>query len=289
MSLLCQIVTDILISQKIQTSIDSSATKDHRDAILKSLVFPEYKARQEQIREAHQKTLRWIFDQEERALGAWDNFVDWLRCGDDIYWIQGKPGSGKSTLMSFILEQRQTKTELTFWAGSQTLVCLSFFFWRPGTSLQTSRVGMLRSLLYQLLKADEGIIPQLFASNSNILAWTEKAAQRKFLEALVLTKYKICIFIDGLDEFEGDFQSSGLLLDLCTTCAKLPNVKLCASSRPEVQLKRVFESCKQLRLQDLNSWVSNGLQNYVSRAPFLTTLRRNYFQSYHSFPACERS
>ena len=29
-------------------------------------------------------------------------FVDWLKQEDGLYWVSGKPGSGKSTLMKFL-------------------------------------------------------------------------------------------------------------------------------------------------------------------------------------------
>jgi len=32
----------------------------------------------------------------------WSNFDDWLEHGKDIYWLTGKPSSGKSTLMKYI-------------------------------------------------------------------------------------------------------------------------------------------------------------------------------------------
>ena len=239
--------------QILQASATTSARKE---AVLDSLVFPEYRARQEQVKDAYRTTFSWIFDTETKALGKWDNFANWLRSNDNMYWVYGKPGSGKSTLMSFILDERKTQEALEEWANGQALSCLSFFFWRPGTPLQKSKVGMLRSLLYQLLKADEDIFWQLFPSEPHVPVWTERAVLQKFLEALKLTKYKVCIFLDGLDEFEGDVQSTDLLLDLCTKCANLPHVKLCVSSRPEAHLKLVLESCKQLRLQDLTQQAS---------------------------------
>ncbi|KAI0126414.1 hypothetical protein BJ170DRAFT_733728 [Xylariales sp. AK1849] len=33
----------------------------------------------------------------------WDNFLHWLESGEHVYWIGGKPGSGKSTLMKYIV------------------------------------------------------------------------------------------------------------------------------------------------------------------------------------------
>jgi ABC-type thiamine transport system ATPase subunit len=49
--------------------------------------------REERILEAHEKTFRWIFKDSP--------FKHWLesKTGSNLFWISGKAGSGKSTLM----------------------------------------------------------------------------------------------------------------------------------------------------------------------------------------------
>lgn len=57
------------------------------------------RARVADIRGAYAKTFDWLFDT------ATVTFATWLQqtasASSQIYWIQGKPGSGKSTLMKF--------------------------------------------------------------------------------------------------------------------------------------------------------------------------------------------
>lgn len=66
--------------------------------ILNCLWFRLIDERGNNIVEAHSKTLEWAINPP--ASGAmWDSLDQWLRCGLGIYWIHGKPGSGKSTLM----------------------------------------------------------------------------------------------------------------------------------------------------------------------------------------------
>jgi hypothetical protein len=120
-----------------------------------SLFFPEILARQEQIPEAHRGTCRWIFQLPERRngqvqVGQWSNFVDWLEHGKGVYWINGKAGSGKSTLMNYITNEPRTEEALTTWADSTELLTPSFFFWNAGTVLQKTYQGLLRSLLFQI-------------------------------------------------------------------------------------------------------------------------------------------
>lgn len=41
-------------------------------------------------------------------MGRWNDFVAWLEEGDGLYWIAGKAGSGKSTLMKYIASHPST-------------------------------------------------------------------------------------------------------------------------------------------------------------------------------------
>ena len=66
----------------------------------------------------------------------WSNFVDWLEHGDGVYWINGKAGSGKSTLMRFITNELLMTKALHKWINGSDLMVSSFFFWNPGTVLQ---------------------------------------------------------------------------------------------------------------------------------------------------------
>ncbi|TGO31110.1 hypothetical protein BPAE_0001g00040 [Botrytis paeoniae] len=68
-----------------------------------------------------------------------------LKEGSGILWIKGKPGSGKSTLMEFLLRDFEKQ------AHYQKSIQLSFFLHGRGNTLQKSRLGMFRSLLHQLL------------------------------------------------------------------------------------------------------------------------------------------
>ncbi len=67
------------------------------------------------IRPAHQKTYRWIFEPPKTPgnvpsnASPWSSFVNWLEQDDtsQMYWVTGKPGSGKSTLMKYIVESER--------------------------------------------------------------------------------------------------------------------------------------------------------------------------------------
>ncbi|KEY73755.1 hypothetical protein S7711_10189 [Stachybotrys chartarum IBT 7711] len=104
---------------------------------------PELDFRVDQIENPFQGTFRWIYDLP--------SFCEWLQRGSGLFWIHGKPGSGKSTLMKFIFKSRQTWELLHDWTRTSYEVTAAFFFHHRGTSLQRSFEGVLRSLVIQVL------------------------------------------------------------------------------------------------------------------------------------------
>jgi hypothetical protein len=103
-----------------------------RQKILRSLLFPSFKARYESIKSAHASTFDWIFEDTSRTLR------EWLRTGDGIYWVRGKAGSGKSTLLRYLSGHPNTSAALKSWAGTYQLFIGRHFFWNAGSSMQKS-------------------------------------------------------------------------------------------------------------------------------------------------------
>lgn len=71
--------------------------------ILDFLRFSTMDDRHIAIRQAHAQTFRWIFETSPSdGPRSPTKFVEWLRSSDSLYWVSGKPGSGKSTLMKYL-------------------------------------------------------------------------------------------------------------------------------------------------------------------------------------------
>lgn len=86
-----------------------------KESLLASLQFDRTNERWSHVRGAeHSKTLDWIMqtEQPEGSSGSWDIFPHWLQSSDPIYWISGKPGAGKSTLISYTLANHGTTENL---------------------------------------------------------------------------------------------------------------------------------------------------------------------------------
>ncbi|EGO58435.1 hypothetical protein NEUTE1DRAFT_101267 [Neurospora tetrasperma FGSC 2508] len=247
----------LLDSQSAAKDKTGAKTKLKRDEILKSLAFPDLNSRRDHVSESHEKTLGWIFSSEKH--GKWDNFVEWLGSSERIYWIEGKPGSGKSTLMKLLVRDERTRQRLSSWSGHP--IILSHFLWISGTKDQRSLHKLLCSLVYQLLKEEQGLVDQLiphcsFLDNrsrqSRADEWSTAELRQVLSKALHILNKRVCVFLDGLDEIDSDdrVEFNRVLKDLLQA---EPEIKLCVASRPEVQLEAILKRVlPKLRLQDLN-------------------------------------
>ena len=245
---------------------------DAEDCILGSLRYPTMMERYEEITEAHRETFEWIFRNPDGEK-PWSDFSQWLRSQNGIYWINGKAASGKSCLMRYIFDDARTKGLLQEWSSHNEVTLAGFFFWNSGATEQRSHKGLLRSLLYQLLDQQRKLIPTLFPGlwekvylepakyasspgdfrrNGNLSAyesWSLSKLSKTFKSLMDLSSStRICLFIDGLDEYDGDCAE---MIRLFNDVANLPNAKICISSRPWIIFEDAFRASPSLRLQDL--------------------------------------
>ncbi|KAI0111200.1 hypothetical protein GGR51DRAFT_509331 [Nemania sp. FL0031] len=221
-------------------------------SILQSLYFSQLRDREFAVAEAHKNTLEWIFKQNSST-----HFVEWLYEENGVYWIAGKAGSGKSTLMKFLTDHPTTLHHLEEWAGDKSLVIAKHYFWSSGTSIQKSQEGLFRALLLQILTNRPNLIQTVCANRWNAQytdsfnPWSraELARALENLGAIDDPGCKICLFIDGLDEYDGDHAQ---LVSVIRKIGNSKNIKICASSRPWLSFSDAFENSRwKLYLQDL--------------------------------------
>ena len=197
---------------------------------------------------------------------GWDDFSAHLR--DDVstpYFIYGKAGSGKSTLIKYIVDHPESARNLKRWASldNSELIVADFFFWNLSTSLQKSTLGLLRVLIHTVLRKHPELIPAVFPDlyhpgkeHLGEPNYTEIERAWRLLIAKSSTFMKLTVFIDGIDEFEGDHKR--LSEFICSLVSS--KVKVVISSRPINTCLHVFDHCPALRLQDLTA---RDMQIYV--------------------------
>ena len=173
--------------------------------------------------------------------------------------------------MRYLYDSDRTMERLRQWAGAKNLITTSCFFWSPGSSIQKSQEGLLRSLLYEILLKNLDLIQhtvpwqwrslelggralplwtnnELFSALTNLVHYAESST-------------KIIMFIDGLDEFEGSEDIRTETIVLLKRLSKSPAVKVCVSSRPWPVFEDAFQHLPSLLLQDLTY---NDIKLYVT-------------------------
>ena len=267
---------------KTLRNLQLGQTADQRkQALIQSLLFPEIKLRQEQIDDAHERTFEWIFDESGEELRPWSCFVTWLKTGSGLYWINGKAGSGKSTLIGFIVSDPRTLDHLQAHPESTNRepLIVSFFFWNAGNVMQKSARGLLQSILHQLLTKEEILFENLAKKDPIIvnrdpnLVWSLRSLRAMLRSALDALNRPLCIFLDGLDEFDEDESE---LLDIVDILRSYSSVKICASSRPSQLYENAFTGCPRLKLQDLTR---TSINTYLRDKLYTTPWSKSFFEA----------
>jgi len=302
----------------------------HEQHLLSSLHFSMIRARHEKIEKAHANTYEWIFRDSVPDNATPIRFAQWLEAGTGIYWIHGKPGCGKSTLMKFICDHAQTRNHLGRWSqshakslqertrnitdeeklsyeaeliesyyqqqgdGTQSrkgeiarMVTAKYFFWNAGSKLQKSQEGLLRSLVFEVLRQCPELIRHVRKARSRYRGFADDLGETGSLveeapwsfEELISTLQDVinvrisatfCLFIDGLDEYKEENKRT--YRDLVATLnriAQFPNVKICASSRPWTVFLDAFKGrsmysikLEELTRGDIRRFVSDTFQEH---------------------------
>ncbi|KAH6635966.1 hypothetical protein F5144DRAFT_488229 [Chaetomium tenue] len=220
------------------------------DKFLDSLSLRCLDHRHEAIPDNYANTFKWIYDIPR--------FRDWMERGSGIFWIHAKPGAGKSTLMKFLADNAQTQEHLDAWAAPSKAIIAAHYFWNQGSPMQKSILGLLQTLVSEILHKAPHLVPLAMRTCQAIIApsdpvdfsklgrthaasirahlipssprlW-EMGTLSRILQNLAQSDavdVKLCLFVDGLDEFEGNHQEVCALLGSLGTSQ---HIKLCVSN-----------------------------------------------------------
>ncbi|KAH7093260.1 hypothetical protein FB567DRAFT_514985 [Paraphoma chrysanthemicola] len=264
------------LADRVDSLVQSQLLSRFKLIIEARLIFVDMRDRFERISKSHEDTFAWIYKRPEDhpEHGRWNDFAQWLGASDTarLYWITGKPGSGKSTLMKYLYDNPETMECLRPWAAGSRVFRAGYFFWNSGTAMQMSREGLLKTLLIELTRqilaseTDPHVLEKIFSDRwSQFVAfgggrspftWSEL---RRSFQALISDTSKLFfLVIDGLDEFDGDPSE---IIKFVLGLAKCPNIKICTASRPWPIFEDAFHKRPSLLLEDLTR---KDIRNYVT-------------------------
>jgi hypothetical protein len=291
---LSRVLTDVDLLDHTPWVLVSFVSEDREDSLncLNSLNTPEARDRIAGVSPRFRQTYEWILD-------PGSPFSAWLRspAGPKMFWIQGKPGSGKSTAMKLVLQDQRTLASLEQ-CSTHAWVVAGFFFHDRGSMIQKSIDGLLSEILYQILyqrfELVELILP-LYRQNvqtrnrradsrhpdgSNVVSgsspesvesrkslsplWTTEALHQALLTLVKQNRFPLnfCFFIDALDEYTG---CSRTLIELLNEVVEVANprlvmVKICIASRPIYVFNDILQDCPGFRIHD---HTQDDIRDYV--------------------------
>jgi len=219
--------------------------------------------RYNKISKEHKGSIEWLWTHEE--------YQKWtLSLTSRLFCIEGKPGSGKSTLMKYFKNKLLERE-----SNANSAIIASFFYsYRDGES-QTSHYNMLRSILYDILQQDESFFYHFqpeFRRYQALIRGSSHGDHIEFhYESLknILrsignhpSQKQVYLLIDAVDESSDEERRDvlQLLYELCSSdgCCI---IKVFIASRPVVELQPLIrKSHAFIRMQDVNK---PDIQNFV--------------------------
>jgi hypothetical protein len=219
---------------------------------------------------------------------------------NNIFWISGIPGSGKSTAMKYAMRHPLTRVILTDW-DPQDWVVAGFFFHELGTQIQKSVGGLYAEILFRILRVHRKLLSQHvepiyqakckavahsvgddghLGDENRYISWSDDELRTILLTCIKQTTFHInaCLFIDALDEHSGDRRQLLSFLQSLVSEAnpKLVKIKLCLASRPENIFKDALGSYPGFAMQtmtssDIRRFVHSMMAPELSRAERIET------------------
>ncbi|KAL1855888.1 hypothetical protein Daus18300_010866 [Diaporthe australafricana] len=202
---------------------------------------------------------KWIMLEHQERQQNSDKLSTFVEYGGGVFFLRGKPGSGKSALMKYLTGGRghpRIHQKLLAWAGQKRLVCVTTLFLLHGIPLQRSLEGFYRTFFFELLCQCPEFIHTLFprpskyeclddSYSSSIRLEILRTAWSKFISFKIYPMLRICVFIDGLDELEGNSGDRLKFAQVLDNWAHSEDIKIICSGRPNAEFNQVFDQPHQ--------------------------------------------
>ena len=271
---------------------------DVAEAISDDVQINSIQEREDGIVNPFSSTFDWIWNEKPEkgwdGKEMWSSFPKWLRNDSEpIYWITGKPGSGKSTIMRLILEDLYgDKLGGSMLRSSKQfgrLVVVKYYAWKMGETVQKSIEGFKRTVISQVLKAHPDMaryatprrwmLFQVLRSTPKFPKWESWEIEESFKALLDQCgkSIKLALFVDGLDEFDANpMEVVDLIRAISRQCKT--GVKICIASRPWNEFNDAYSEQPMLQLHRVTQ---NDMAKFVQeRLPE----SRGFIEQKHLYP-----
>lgn len=245
----------------LETEIERSLSGDEQ-ACLQSLSFPEMDSRYHSISRALDGTCEWLLQRPE--YNHWRDKKSAMK-QNGFLWIKGKPGAGKSTMMKMIVN------DVLDQVSNEKPIIIRFFFNTQGSSnLETTMLGLLRSLICQLLLQNRYLFRKVLPlyrrkldTHGHNWNWYVQELKDCLLDMYLEGRANsIYVIIDALDEcIEMESRDTVTLLqDLLSSSTATAPVKICLSGRhyPIINV----DDCLEIQIDRYNM---SDIQTYLDR------------------------
>ncbi|KAG8526675.1 uncharacterized protein KY384_008104 [Bacidia gigantensis] len=237
---------------------------------LKSLNIAAARTRMENVTPAYYDTYKWLYDDMT-------GFTSWLSGKDErpIFWINGKPGSGKSTLMKYAMGHTKTKGFLEQYDSNSWNIA-GYFFHDRGTEVQKSINGFLREILYQILQQQPDLFTFIYSiwtsvkrdthntERPEVRSWKPSHIKDAIRSIASKSTYplNLCLFVDALDEHDGKHQELISTLRSLTQCEQNSyfRIRLCVAGRPENVFRTAFSDYPGFAIHD---YTTSDIRHYA--------------------------
>ncbi|KAE8356800.1 hypothetical protein BDV28DRAFT_126563 [Aspergillus coremiiformis] len=220
----------------------------------------------------------WVLDTQE-----YQDFVDWSKSNNDLLWIRGGPGMGKTMLLMGIT------SELTEQAKAQFNCHLSYFFCRGTDDRINTATAIVRGLIWMLLRQNKRLMQHLDAEFASVgPALFDKSnfgSLARILQAMLQDNSlgRVYLVVDALDECQTAEPGLSRLLQLVLETSKNKQVKWLLSSRNESKICQVLEPNAHLCLDLDGGLVTQAVGLFIQGK--MAKLEDRYKQVLHNRPS----